>query len=291
MHYYKHNIGDYRRRTAHLTPLEHGVYRQALDQYYLDEGPLTSDITRLERLLCVSNADEKRALCTILDEFFCLDENGYRHPHADNEIDKYHKKSDKASAAATIRWGKHNKKQQHEHISNDNADAMQTHNERNANHKPLTTNHKPTKDLLPENLKVSMGDWFELNQTNSDWINDSGIPDVMRAEIFRDFVDYWKLDGGKKTKSGWQMAFRKNPIIKRKLTNFKHNGAGYGAHQKDTRSRAEQFSDKLDEIARRSLEEEAASGTLDIGDIQEAPGEIWPQMDIGHGGDRGGGSR
>ena len=37
MHYYQHNIADYRKDTIHLTLLEHGVYRQLLDQYYLTQ--------------------------------------------------------------------------------------------------------------------------------------------------------------------------------------------------------------------------------------------------------------
>ena len=37
MHYYKFNIADYRKDTGHLSTIEHGIYRQLIDWYYLDE--------------------------------------------------------------------------------------------------------------------------------------------------------------------------------------------------------------------------------------------------------------
>jgi uncharacterized protein YdaU (DUF1376 family) len=46
MHHYQHHIGDYRRDTMHLTLLEHGVYRQLIDLYYLQEKPLDANAMR-----------------------------------------------------------------------------------------------------------------------------------------------------------------------------------------------------------------------------------------------------
>ena len=57
MHYYPHNIGDYRKDTSHLSLLEHGIYRQLLDSYYLDEMPLSNDLAKLMRSHSV-RADE-----------------------------------------------------------------------------------------------------------------------------------------------------------------------------------------------------------------------------------------
>ena len=34
MNFYKRFIGDYRKKTARLTPLEHGVYGLLLDEFY-----------------------------------------------------------------------------------------------------------------------------------------------------------------------------------------------------------------------------------------------------------------
>ena len=135
MHYFQHNIADYRKDTAHLTLLEHGVYRQLLDQYYLNEKPLPLDQDKLMRLLCARSEGEIRAVLSVLGDFFEKVELGYIHKRCDAEIAAFQSKQVKAVAAANKRWN--------------NADAMQTHSEPNANHKPITINHKPITNIKP----------------------------------------------------------------------------------------------------------------------------------------------
>lgn len=89
MHYYQHNIGDYRRDTAHLTLLEHGVYRQLIDMYYLNEAPLTPDMDQLCRKLCARSPEEKESVQIILNEFFHLTDSGWSHKRCDEEIEAY----------------------------------------------------------------------------------------------------------------------------------------------------------------------------------------------------------
>lgn len=135
MHYYQHSIGDYRRDTMHLTLLEHGVYRQLLDLYYLDECELDANALRK---ICARSAEEVQAAETVLNEFFVKTETGYKHKRCDAEIAKFHNKSAKAKASADARWSGNKGK---------NADAMRTHSEGNANHKPITNNHKPITNI------------------------------------------------------------------------------------------------------------------------------------------------
>jgi uncharacterized protein YdaU (DUF1376 family) len=135
MHYYPHNIGDYRKDTSHLSLLEHGIYRQLLDSYYLDEMPLSNDLAKLMRSHSVRNADEQQALQNVLTDFFELTENGYIHKRCEDIIAKFHGKSESARASAMARWAK-----QHKDVD---ANALPTQSEGNANHKPITNNHKP----------------------------------------------------------------------------------------------------------------------------------------------------
>ena len=138
MYYYQHHIGDYRRDTAHLSLLEHGIYRQLLDLYYISEKPLDANALRL---ICARSADEVEATKQILCEFFTLEDGVYFHKRCEDEINRFHSKSSKASASAKARWNKNKDLQ--------DANALQTQSEGNANHKPLTNNHKPTTTIKP----------------------------------------------------------------------------------------------------------------------------------------------
>ncbi|WP_299075595.1 YdaU family protein [uncultured Paraglaciecola sp.] len=123
MHHYRWNIGSYRRDTMHLSLLEHGVYRQLIDSYYMNEGPLTQDIEELARKHMVRTDEEMTALHSILDEFFTRSENGYWHHGCNKELEKLFARSTKARESAAKRW-----KDKVNH-----ANALQTHCERNTN--------------------------------------------------------------------------------------------------------------------------------------------------------------
>jgi len=150
VNHYRHHIGDYRKDTAHLSLLEHGIYRQALDLYYLEEQPLPADLGRLMRLLCVRNADEERSLCAVLADFFQKTEEGYVHIRCERELEEIYAKSDKARESAMKRWSA-KKQPVSGKKKRDNANAMRPHSERNANgmlpSNPLPSNPVPKKDI------------------------------------------------------------------------------------------------------------------------------------------------
>lgn len=157
MYYYQHHIGDYRKDTAHLTLLEHGIYRQLLDLYYTNEQPLSLDHASNMRLVCVRTADESKAYENVLKDFFVKSEDGFHHKRCDDEILKFHGKSEKSRDAAHKRWA-------------NNANAMPTHSERNAredaNQEPITNNHKPKKEkatvvATPDGVSQSVWDDFK----------------------------------------------------------------------------------------------------------------------------------
>lgn len=150
MHYYSHNIGDYRRDTTHLSLLEHGVYRQLMDTYYLSEKPLTPDHADLMRTHCARTADEVLAVENVLKDFFVSTPEGYIHKRCDVEIEAFHSKSDSARESAKARWARVRAEKE--------AYAMRTHSEGNANHKPLTINQEPEdQNPLPPDGDDSKG--------------------------------------------------------------------------------------------------------------------------------------
>ena len=103
MFYFQHHVGDYRRDTGHLTLLEHGIYRQLIDLYYITEKPLDASAMRL---VCVRTADEEQAYKRVLADFFHERKGKYFHKRCDFEISKYKDKSSKATDSAKTRWNK-----------------------------------------------------------------------------------------------------------------------------------------------------------------------------------------
>jgi uncharacterized protein YdaU (DUF1376 family) len=80
----------------HLTLLEHGIYRQLLDWYYLDETPLPSNNPEVIRRLLARTQEEQETAIRILQEFFKHTENGWIHARCDKEIAAFKAKADRA---------------------------------------------------------------------------------------------------------------------------------------------------------------------------------------------------
>jgi len=140
MHYYQHNIADYRKDTSHLSLLEHGVYHQLINQYYLTEQPIPLEETKLYRLMGARSEDEKIAIQNVLEDFFVKTEIGFIHKRCDIEIEAYQAKSQTASQSAK-KMVERKKPQRNSHRSEARygkcyANAYRTQSDRYANHKP-----------------------------------------------------------------------------------------------------------------------------------------------------------
>ncbi|MGM0614755.1 MAG: YdaU family protein [Pseudomonadota bacterium] len=140
------HIGDFAKKTMHLTHEERGIYLSLLMRYYDTEAPLPPDTEAVARLVCARNADAMRVVCDVLSEFFTLHDDGWHNERADEEIQAYQSKREKARNSAKARWGgdkssKGSEKKPKESDNKRNANAMRTHSEGNANHEPRTTNH------------------------------------------------------------------------------------------------------------------------------------------------------
>lgn len=152
MNYYQNHIGDYRRDTAHLSLLEHGVYRQLLDWYYLNEKPIPKETQLVFRRLSARTEEERKAVELVLSDFFTLSDDGYRHARCDKEIATYKQKAD--TARANGRLGGRPKTQ-----SVNLANQEETGSK--ANHKPLTNNHKPIKPSNSDELDSSFDEFWK----------------------------------------------------------------------------------------------------------------------------------
>ncbi len=89
MNYYEHHIGDFLKKTAHLSAIEDGIYRRLLDRYYTIEAPLPADLRECCKLARANSKSERDAVKAMLGEFFSLEDDGYHQRRADEEIAKY----------------------------------------------------------------------------------------------------------------------------------------------------------------------------------------------------------
>ena len=142
MHYYKKNIGDYRRRAHSLTILEHGVYSQLLDEYYLNEKPLPKNIEEVCDEIGARSEEEIAAVHKILKKFFSLTKKGFQQTHCDEVISAY-----QANSLINKENGKKGgrPKGKTKRVNSDNPNESES----TGNQEPLTTNHKP----LSSNIK------------------------------------------------------------------------------------------------------------------------------------------
>jgi len=150
MHYYQHNIADYRKDTVHLTPVEHFIYRSLIDWYYLDEKPIPLETQTVTRRLSLGY-DMVNDLQNVLNDFFQKGKDGYHHKRIDLEIREYNLKSEVNRTNGKL--GGRPKKTQSVNSGNPNE------TERKGNQEPLTINHKPLTILKP---LIAVDNGFEI---------------------------------------------------------------------------------------------------------------------------------
>lgn len=133
MHYYKFNIKDWTRDTAHLSVIEEGVYRRLLDHYYESEKPIPKETAVVIRKLRLAGHED--SLSVILGEFFADQDDGYHHFRCDDEISKYHAKAGANKVNGKL-GGRPRK-------PTNNPDGFDNEPTDNLNHKPITKNQEP----------------------------------------------------------------------------------------------------------------------------------------------------
>ena len=142
MHYYKFNIGDFDKSTRHLSIIERGLFRDILDLYIKDEKPVTDNLKKLERLLCVKSKAEKEALQNVLDDFFVLTDDGYYSDYCQSILNDTTDRVE-ASRENGKKGGRPSKQTQ----SESKADVKQSESQSKPNENLDETQNKPSNNL------------------------------------------------------------------------------------------------------------------------------------------------
>jgi uncharacterized protein YdaU (DUF1376 family) len=86
VNFYKRFVGDIQRKTGHLSCAEMGVYDRLLDHYYGTERALPGDAESVCRIARAMSKDERKAVDSVLRQFFTLGAEGYTQGRAEQEI-------------------------------------------------------------------------------------------------------------------------------------------------------------------------------------------------------------
>jgi uncharacterized protein YdaU (DUF1376 family) len=196
MHYYKFNIADYRKDTGHLSTIEHGIYRQLIDWYYLDEQPIPDETQVVIRRLRLGS-DEVKFLENVLSDFFVLGKTGYKHKRIEVEIKDYQEQAEKNKNNGKL--GGRPKKTQSV-IS-----GLPDQSQNNPNQEPITNNHKPIeKKTLGKRLANDFSFPLEWEQFCKET-----RPELHPTRTFDQFKDYWIAQVGQKgVKLDWFATWR-----------------------------------------------------------------------------------
>ena len=218
MHYYKFNIADYRKDTGHLSTIEHGIYRQLIDWYYLDEQPIPEETQMVIRRLRLGS-DEVIFLQNVLSDFFVLGKKGYEHKRIEVEIKDYQEQVEKNKNNGKL--GGRPKKTQSV-IS-----GLPDESQNNPNQEPLTTNHKPKRESAtvvacpPDVSQQIWNDWVALRKSKKAPITQTVLNGaIAEAKILgwplEKFLAEWCSRGSQGLKAEWIV--KPNPADKVRLT-------------------------------------------------------------------------
>ena len=202
MNYYKHHIGDFIRDTSRLTDSQCMAYLRMLWMYYETEEPFDCDIDALAFKIG-ANASEVHQ---ILKHFFFEHDGKWHHSRCDKEILAFRGKSDKAKNSANARWN--------------NANAMRTHSECNANEclidanqEPLTTNQEKENTIVASKLTTPQCPHQEIIKLYAKSLPDHPQPRIWEGVRVRDLAARWKWILSNKRQDGTPYATDKESAL------------------------------------------------------------------------------
>lgn len=195
MNYYEHHIGDYDANTAHLSWLEDMAYTRLLRLYYRKESQIPADIAQACRLVRATSKDERKAVETVLHEYFELREDGWHQCRCDEEIAKYQSKCERNREVG--KKGGRPRKTETQTEPTENPDGFQNKTQTEPTENPPQT---PDPNTSPS-LRSGEG---RASRLPLDWT----LPDPWREWAFQErpdldpaltaakFADYWHAKAG-----------------------------------------------------------------------------------------------
>lgn len=221
--WYPRYVGDYQRKTSHLSLLQHGAYSALLDHYYATGKPLPANASVLHRVCRAFAPDEQAAVQAILDEFFTLEADGYHNSKADEELLKRSNISEKRKLAAII---KHKKKGASAHA---NAPASAYTSTAILDTDTNVSVRKPRRTRIAKDWQPTPDDYQHARS--------AGLDHSEIAADLAQFIEYWSSDEPRNpAKANWSRTYRNHitdyapRVIGRRASGNKPFGNGRGGN-------------------------------------------------------------
>jgi uncharacterized protein YdaU (DUF1376 family) len=217
MHYYKRNLGDYAKKAGRLTMLQHGAYTLLIDSCY--DREIFPTLEQALEWTWASTEAEVEAVKFVLSRFFLLDKDGcYVQDRILAELLHYQKNADTNKRIADEREAKRKENR---------TKRVQSVDEAPPNQEPLTTNHKPKREIAtsvacPSDVSQQIwSDWVALRKSKKAPITQTVLNGaVSEAKTLgwplEKFLAEWCSRGSQGLKAEWIV--KPNPADKVRLT-------------------------------------------------------------------------
>jgi len=170
MNFYKHYMGDYDRKTAHLSLAEHGAYLILLHHYYSTGEALPASLPTLCRICRATTESETDTVSRVVNEFFYLNGDGKRHnSRADQELARWNEQA-KTNREIGKLGGRPRKQSITESETEPITEQKPSPEVRNQKLEVRSQNPENTKSKTKaQPAKIDLPEWVPLDQWNA-WI-------------------------------------------------------------------------------------------------------------------------
>lgn len=208
MNFYKHHIGDYDADTSHLSWDEDMAYTRMIRTYYRREKPLPEDVKEVCRLVRATSSSQRKAVETVLQEFFTLESDGWHQKRCDGELSEATRKAELNRSVGKL--GGRPRKSENPEITQMVSEKKPTENQDGFD-SVSRNNPSQTPDSRLQSIDA------RASRLPADWTPDQGEIDFCKSErpdlnpraVAEQFRDYWVAQpGAKGRKLDWSATWR-----------------------------------------------------------------------------------
>jgi len=188
LNYYEHHIGDYDSATSHLSMLEDAAYSRLMRLYYRKELPIPADTAEACRLIRAHSKDERKAVESVLREFFSLEVDGWHQTRCDGDVERYQKKAEKNREVGKL--GGRPRKVETQKEPTDNHGGYFQEPKANPPQTPVTSNQTPDTSGKTKRVPALSVDFL--------------VAEGLTPKTAQGWVDHRKAKGARLTELAWE---------------------------------------------------------------------------------------